>query len=119
MQKKQVYIIVGISKSGISSSLYIYKWRVPTPVPSSIDVSVRFRGEYEPQEVMKINDFKNNPANKEKPIVEYVYNSRENTKTIRYDADGYYKPFTSIYLPKFMVDHRIQENSFQVIIDWC
>lgn len=100
------------------STLYIQKWRVPSPLPTTLDISVRLKGEYEPQEVLSRGDFNRFPQNKDKPIIEFVHRVSEHNHTIRFDADGIHRPFNTIYLPKYLLKNN-EQNMIQVIIDWC
>lgn len=100
------------------STLYIQKWRVPSPIPATLDISIRFKGEYEPQEIITQDDFSKFPKYRDKPVIEFVNRVSEHTHTIRFDADGIHRPFNTIYLPKYLIKN-IEQNRLQVIIDWC
>jgi hypothetical protein len=117
--EKSSYHCWKIKRSGISSNLYIEKWRVPTPTPKTLDISVRFKDEYEIQTIVTRKDLRQFPEKVDEPIIEFVYRVSGHTKTIRYDSDGYDKSFNTIYLPKFMVEDHLEQNKVQVIIDWC
>jgi hypothetical protein len=99
--------------------LYIQKWRVPNPVPSTIDVSIRFRGEFLPENMNTAATFKKFPDLINEPIIQNVHRVSEHTKTIRFDMSGNDRPITSIYVPKELIGEKTNQNMIQVIIDWC
>jgi hypothetical protein len=118
-EEKSSYYCWKFKKLGVPSSLYIQKWRVPNPVPATIDVSIRFRGEFLPENMNTATTIKKFPDLKNESIIQNVHKVSEHTKTIRFDMTGNDRPITSIYVPKEMIGEKTNQNMIQVIIDWC
>ncbi|MCM3006319.1 hypothetical protein [Priestia koreensis] len=118
-EEKSSYFCWKYRKYGITASLYIQKWRVPDPVPATLDVSIRFREEFLSENMNTATIFKKFPDLKNESIVQNVHRVSDHTNTVRFDTSGNDRPITSIYIPKEMIGEKTNQNMIQIIIDWC
>ena len=102
------------------STLYIHMWRVPTPIPMNIDVTINFSGEFQREFEIEKDIFIKNPKLLINPIIKTVYWSCDHGRTIRYEANNKQKdpPFPTIYIPKFVFEGKSSEREVQIVVDW-
>jgi hypothetical protein len=100
-------------------SLYIPKWRVPEPWPSTIYVGIMERredGEDSPN--MSASDVSDDPSIRSEPIVAMVTKYSEHTKTIRYQPVGSPDSWEvgEPYVPTSLTHN--ESESLRVIVCW-
>jgi len=104
-----------------TSSLYIRQWRVPRPVPNSVQVTINFTGEFVEEITRKKQDFIRQPSLRKEPIIRSVRKVISLKRTVRFDVIMYENeecpPFPAIYVPYSFLDGR-EDAMIQVVIMW-
>ncbi len=102
------------SDSDKISNFYIHCWRVPAPIPKSIQVNIRMKGEFIPVNLDEQKII-------EKPIIKTVKFVGDHEKTTRYDVIPevyFYKGSIKTKEPPFQTIY-IQHDLLEEIPDRC
>lgn len=112
---------VFVREAGTTFSIYIPKWRVPTPWPSRIFVSVTSRrvGEYDAPN-LSIKSVREAPVRALEPIVVSATRYSNHTKTIRFNPDGDNSRWEtgSLYIPISLLEDGSDSERVRLIILW-
>ncbi|MDS1030990.1 hypothetical protein RDV78_11170 [Bacillota bacterium LX-D] len=106
------------SEAGEKSTLYINKWRVPNPPPKSINVTVKFKDEFEAEKIRSERDYAKKPELKNEPIIRYVHRVSCHSNTVKFYIEGYERPFDSIYIPCSFLNGNEDIKLVQIVINW-
>ncbi len=100
--------------------LYIYKWRVPQPVPHRVLVEIFMPGDNHPGlSQFKQGETIRTPGWRQSPIVVRVQLTEEHTKTYRYDPIGDYKLRETgcPYIPKTLLPSE-PPSELTISVEW-
>lgn len=100
------------------SSLYIHKWRVSEPIPQIIRVIVKFKHEFEIEQIINEKEIKNNPLKRNQPIIVMAERVSCHYQTVRFDTRIYNRQFDSIYVPNSFLEEDTNVKLIQVVVEW-
>lgn len=112
------YYVWSFHEDREKSKLYIARWRVPNPIPRTVEVFAKFADEHEIERVITRRSFGMDPEQKREPIVRFARRVSCHTNTIRFDTYGWDRPFNTIYVPLSWLEGHEDEKEMQVIVRW-
>lgn len=124
--KEGAYYVWIYQAMGERSELFISEWRVPTPIPREITVTIRDMDEAEREIIRPFEDYRNDPELKYEPIVRNVEYYSDHTQVVRYNIRNmrFDPPFNAIYIPHHFFtlndfsDPEDYPQRLQVMIEW-